>query len=254
MFRKYTVLALSLLFAMPVQCEEGPKKLDEVKEKWIKWADSAVLAERDAFLKRYGLDGSNLRFDDKLVEMIRSSIDQGVFLEDALINSSEEITLGPVKTVAAEVFKKCDVRVMHNPDLEVQQVGVAKHYDSNMCYVVLNCEKHLGNLSQLQEVLRHEYSHVLNDDNLNEGLIQYAAWANSTVEREKVEEQTLPYHRAFETRADVYAAVNSPHHGKHLIDFFGATSKGSQVITHPADSERIALLEKIKLELDAAKE
>lgn len=269
---KLKISYMLLCIAMITRIWAGQEELEIVKEKWINWADSCVASERDEFLKNYGLDSSCLNNQER-IELFKAHSDQKIKRESDsigaqkisffkmiasrlknLIFSSPESSK-PIKKIAAEVFKKYNnIEILNNSEFELGDVGVFRHYKNNICYIVLNCEKHLKNIPQLKEILLHEYSHIIYEDNINEEIIQYAAWSNSNVEREEIEKQTLSYHRAIETRADVYAAINSSDHGKYLIDFAKAFfPETSEILTHPKKSDRIALLEKIKLELDVSK-
>ena len=254
----------------------GQEELNVVKEKWIKWADSMVTSERDMFLKNYGLDSSCLN-NNEIIELFKSNSDKKAKQEvdssqknrfykivgkikNLLFSPSEDLKISEenskaVKQIATEILKKYNnIEILNNPKFEIGDVGVFRHYKNNICYIILNCDMHLKNISQLKEILLHEYSHIIYEDNINEEIIQYAAWSNSNAEREEIEKQTLSYHRAFEARADVYAAINSPDHGKYLIDFTKTLPENSEIFTHPKKSDRIALLEKIKFELDSANE
>jgi hypothetical protein len=238
-----------------VKCEDGQKSVEQIKQKWMDWANARVEAERDLFFKKYGLDDSYLP-DSETIEFFKSSHDKQLEEQDLILAACEDEAscVAPVKEIAAKIFEKCDkIHVLDQQGFDHNQVAVLKKHKDNSCYVALNCEKHLKDVEQLKEILRHEYSHILHEDNFNYDLIQYGAWSKSNADRSTIEEQFLPYHRAFETRADVYAAITSPSYGAHLITFLkNSPYYDEETLTHPKDSDRIALLEKIKSELESA--
>lgn len=251
---KKTILLSIALFSSMIQCSDTGTRLGQIKEKWISWGNTLVAVERDRFLGGYGLDSSCLGNAD-ILGLFKSNYDRKA---EALISSMCSKPKGGasevIEKIATEVFKDHgSIKILHDPESELDDVGVFRHYESGVCYIVLNCEKHLdNNLEQLKEILWHEYSHVIHEDTIGEEFMQYMAWANSEIERAEIEKQTLSFHKAFETRADIYAAVNSASHGQHLIDFFKRHSEKDATLTHPETSDRIALLEKIKLELNLA--
>ena len=222
---------------------------EAVRQKWRKWADDLVIAERDKFLASYGLNANALIGapvnDFKSASDTRAEAELEYLLK---ANKQKLPQAMEVKRIAQEIFES-DVQILHEPEFNVDGVGVCKHYAKGIVYIMLNCDKHLENIDLLREILRHEYSHVLHSDNINEEITQCLCWMKSGTERSTLEEQTIPYHRAFETRADVYAATTSPDNGKHLKKFLVDNDNGTDPLNYPTTAERIALLEKIEAEL-----
>lgn len=250
---KKSILLSIALFSSIIQFSDAGTGLGQIKEKWISWSNSLVAEERDRFLDAYGLDSSCLSNVD-LLGLFKSNSDHKVeALIASMYSKPKDATSEVIEKIATEVFKgHGSIKILHDPEFELDDVCVFRHYESGVCYITLNCEKHLNNLEELRDILSHEYSHVIHEDNIGKEFMQYMAWANSKVERTEIEKQSLPYSKAFETRADVFAAISSPSHGQHLINFLRRTSNKGTVPTHPEVVDRIALLEKIKLELNLA--
>jgi len=229
-----------------------------VKKKWFDWANARVENEKNKFLEVYGLNVHHLNDQETITvlklthdQMVEKAVDHYTLRTDSIDNKDIEV----VQKIANKVFVgpvPRYVQVFNDSRFTYDQVGVSHHYATNRCYVMLNSALHIKYVARLEEILRHEYSHVINQDDFNKELIRCAAWVNSQDTHEKVERNSHPVCQAFETRADVYAAIHSPDHGKHLIDVFKTFAPHEGDLTHPIPCERIALLEQIKTEFDAA--
>lgn len=253
-----SLFAITLLLSVS-QLWASETQLTDLKNALMTMADSSVEAEKNQFLTSYGLNASHLNNQDA-IDDIKSSHDHMV--DEELINNYQSETdqidnneTELVQKTANTIFKECnaDVKIINNSTFALHQIGVFQHNKTKVCYVELNVAEHVKNLEQLAEILRHESSHIIYQDNFNKELLQCIAWTNSNDDVEVVEEKIYPFCRSFELRADVYAAVNSTDNGGQLIAFLKTSPKeDDSVLTHPKNEQRIAFLEKVKSELDAA--
>lgn len=247
----------------------GNETLSDVKAKWMQWANARVEEEKAKFLDLYNLNVRHLDYEKAIIS-VRSNLDritlEGIehykrehwwnkFLFWKKTNAYKKDTES-IQGIADKVFAKpqCDrVEVINVSDFERERIEVSFHYANRESYVLLNCQLHKENLSEIEAILRHEYCHIVYEDAFNLELIQCAAWCNSDAEHETIENQSRPIGHACETRADVYALIHSSDNGKSYINAFNGTD-GIYDLNHPAPKERVALLEQIEAELDGAKE
>lgn len=235
-------------------------KLELVKAKWLAIANNMVGTEKIKFLASYGLTEKDVISDAKDIDQLITSHDQ--LAEEYIHHSSQADPTGIIdnmrlQEIANEIFvgKVCDhVKILHDATLDISGIGVLKHHASNSCYITINKTAQLTNLPSLTATLYHERSHIVHADTLNKELLQCTAWINSHDEQTEVQTKSNAYCQAFETRADIYAAINLPDHGGSLIDFFTTieSTDTDEAITHPKFSDRIRLLATVKAELDAA--
>jgi hypothetical protein len=158
-----------------------------------------------------------------------------------------------------------------------------KHHATKTCYIQLNKANHVADLPKLQAILYHERAHIAYFDAFYKDTLQYFIWKHKMTERnnscwrrllnrgepvldvrawtysddetKNIAKKCWPYCRAYETRADIHAALYAPDHGARLIkhchdDLVAEGDDGGE--THPKQSERIKMLETVKTELDAA--
>ena len=249
--------SLALLHIIFLSCSINgcSRELTAVKSKWMHWAHELVKTERRKILSFYKVASADLR-NEKVLAMLRASHD--VYIERALTNPTMQEAIGVEggKTVqdmveALFVGSMCAcVKVFHERSFNYGQVAVAQHYQKNISYIGLNIPLYCEQLKSLSELFLHEYCHVKFDDNFQKELLQNIAMANSHDDISDVAQQCAPFCRAFEVRADVYVAVNSPYNGRHLTEFLKSLPDET-IITHPKLSERVTLLEAIRSELDS---
>src|SRR3990167_1623785 len=221
---------------------------EEIKARWLKHANSCVQAEKEQFLTRYRIEDSEL-LDQDLVNKIKST--QSDILQKEikpLINFQANNAL--IQPIIQKVFKEEPVIILDNENFEWGMICVSKDHTNNQIYVTLNLSLYLGQLELLEEILLHEYAHILNEDSTNREILECLGWTHSEDESETVNKYLLPFNRNCETRADIYAAVNSPYHGKFLLEFLKTGYQEDGKGTHPCTDDRVALLEKIRESLE----
>ena len=254
-----TAFFLAITAATARGSELANEKLSAIEQKWMNWANARVEEEKDTFLSLYNLNRSHLNNQEAIMG-IRSSLDQ--MIED-MINAYDTEEKSAIKTEVETIQKIANaifigpqcacVKILSDDTFEYGDVATMQHYSQKECYVVLNASKHSDNMAELEAILRHEYSHIVHEDNFHHEMLRCAAWVNSQDAHEEVAEKSASFHQAYEIRADVYAVMNSADHGNGLIASLKKIAEEEEQ-THPETNERIALLEKIKSECAAAQE
>ncbi len=245
-----------MLFAALLTCvglfsADVDQNANAIKMKWMDWAHENVAREKETFLKKYGvdqkeLDDAKLHADlklshDRLVQDMVALYDQ---IHGTSTSNSTAVILGTAKTIFPTDVK---IRILSHDDFLLQQVSVCRNYATKECFINLNSEQHVKNIPQLKEILRHELSHIIYEDNFHRELVQCLVWTHSQESYEEIEEASYLLRRAHEIRADVYATLHSCDHGKYLIDFYATDETTSAY--HPTPAERIAILKKIRQDL-----
>ncbi|HLB41072.1 MAG TPA: M48 family metalloprotease [Candidatus Babeliales bacterium] len=257
-----------------------------VKAKWLARANAAVGTEEVNFLAHYGLTPDDVCSDQTVVEDLTSSADAMVAHQwelyqthrahEDLTSASDNATLRAVIEPIL-VGQVCDrVELIHCPIVE-DNVGIEKMHTTETCYVTLDKTTHLKDLSRLAAILHHERAHIVYDDNFEGETLRYTvwrqlalqknlarkkrlkpalpidvrAWSGSKYQVKAIAQQFQAYQRAYELRADIYAAVHAP----ELLDSmlkFNADMPDREAITHPRPATRVKTLTAIKTELATA--
>ncbi len=239
-------------------CMSDIPALSLVKNKWERLANAYVAEEERRFLSIYGLTSRDINNQD-IINELRSIHDQRVqevidWYASHIINSIDTKDRDAVHAIVNKVFSgvlSVKVRVFDDSSFASDDVSVLYHHATNTCALVLNISLLVRSIKLLEEILYHERSHIIHQDNFNKILSWYMARTRSSYTTAAIIGQSYAYWRSFETRADVYAVISSHDHGKHLIDFLKTLPDKGGCLTHPCISDRIALLQQIKQELDA---
>lgn len=227
-------------------------EVDTVKQKFQDKFDGIVEAEKIRFLEHYNLSLADLS-NQELVSEFKTRYDDHCKkeLEDYESSApSNPQELAIIQKVADQVFKESNldsVKVIHNNEWE--DIGVFQRYETRDCYIILNCTRHFNNVERLADLIRHECSHIVYQDNFQQQLMQHLVWLHSGYTYKETQERIHPFCRASEMRADVYALLNSSDHGSSLIEFLKQHSSNDDILTYPKPCERIAVLEEIRDDL-----
>lgn len=287
--KKWITFACLLLGLANIWCK--PEIRAEVKEKWMKWANQQVAEEKIKFLQLYGLtidaienmpqeDVMTLKaYSDKEIENTVRCYEMGISPDGilrriikydvcniiaglrwmGLIGKTQENISQEqkdyIQKMVDKVFKKADfnaVKVVHNSSVG-DNVGVVLHHQSQTCYVVLDVSKHQKN-SALEDILWHEFAHIIYQDNFQKDLIAYTVWAHSQDERDQIEEKIASLSRACEIRADVFAVINSSDYGRKFISYLKTLPEDETITTHPQGHACTDILEQIQSELESCSE
>lgn len=246
------VLLFSSVFTQNIITKKiSPKKM-------LNNATEEVEKEKKMFLKHFGLKSSNLYKDAGFIKSLMDTHDELVvkeIKEHALSNNVDKQILSDVEGVAQKVFNGfCkEVKIFNDSSFSLSDVGVMQYYSRDVCYVTLNVIMHSKDLKTLEEILRHELSHIVFQDNLNAELIQAYAWINSNVSREEIAERSYAFHRAYERRADVYTLVTSDYNAQYFIDFLKELKPFEEVTTHDQAQDRVIILENLKTKIKRKK-
>lgn len=271
-------------------------KLEIAKQTWLAKADYMVEAERDKLLAAHGLTSNNLISQPLVIEIYKfilgfiTAIGVGVAKHTKSITNTfveTEITLVEIQQLANEIFVGPICKHVEILNSNICEAAICEDYRFSTCYLMLNQSffiMNLFSLSHLRAVLQHEYAHILYEDNFKTLLLKLTIWfySKQSILKQSLETDLYPLRRACETRADIYAAVNSPDHGLKLMEFLEKVklhepmlidcnktiaqfklskkrrldsvncSSLEAVTTHPATNDRIKLLKQIKTELNIA--
>jgi len=206
-----------------------------VRQKWLQWANDYVEGERREYLRVHRVVAPVLwDSESEVVQRARSEIDQRVnegaekYVKQQLSTETRALT-ARLDAAAREIFKK-NIRIIL--DSEIDSLGVAYHYGTQTVYMHLNVAAwDINDLSQFKAVLRHEYAHVVYQDVLvfkvlkdvgSANIIKYINREEITIEECRRDlsaslDALSSLSRAHEIRADVYAAITAPDHGKQLL-------------------------------------
>ena len=287
--------------------------VEDVKAKWIKWANDNVEYEKAKLFDYYEISSdllNNKEIQEKLQEKL-SEVDAS-YRSDFL--DLEEDPRDPILQLAKSILscdacKNIKIKYTHCP---TTSMGITRDNATDTCCIDLN-PIGLKDVSknEITDILRHEKSHAVYHDSFNKLQIStllfehspaakkltalrkeyYAEWKEclnewrrknikdddaifklDDIERkveknyseylefiEGVSNNMSSYHKAQETRADVYAAITSPQQGD---GFIASLQKSLQeelqgrisiaYHNHPHHKDRIALLQQIKSELQSA--
>lgn len=254
MKRYINLIASTLLVScsISITAHDIPTK-QAIKDTWMKWANDNVDQQRDKFFDLYKINIAHFNQNEVMGEFIAAH-DQDIEKEFSGCTSEESTSKSAIYAIASKIFlgnQYQKLEIVHNKELK-DHVAVAIHYTDQKIFVTANCDI----LAQedptvIECVLRHEQSHIIHADTLISNLLQGLAFCSSDDKRENIEQNSYPFQKSYETRADIYSAINSADHGQGLISFLEKYA-GHDSPHHPKDEDRIALLKKIKAELDAA--
>ena len=265
------IIALDKEEDSPVTASATKSKLELIRERLLASASDDVEAARAAYLAKYGLTLDIFQTNSKEFDQILEA-DNNLVEERALEHEKEfpdhrdNPSVKAIDEVAEKVFSELrngepvDVTVLNHPEFPYAGVGVhckCTPDSCNKCWVTLNASEHAEHLDELSGILRHEYAHAAYKDSIKKGFCNMMAWVNSRAEKMEVVDEYNPVQRLVETRADVYAAVNSPVFGENFIKSFkkmlsDLDGEDDTPPTHPKLVDRIALLELIHAELESA--
>ncbi len=253
MKRYISLIAAALLTScsIGITAYDTPTK-QAVKDKWMKWANDNVDQQRDNFFDLYKINIAHFNPNEMMGQFI-ADYDQAVEKELSGCTNEESTSKSAIYAIASKIFlgnPHQKLEIVHNKELK--DIGVTPHYTDQKIFVTANCDT----LAQedptvIEGILLHEKSHIVHADPLISNLLQCLAFYSSDDTNENIEQNNYAFQKACETRADIYSAVNSVDHGQGLITFF-EKYMGHDSPHHPKDEDRIALLKKIKAELDAA--
>ncbi len=268
---KKLIFLLSILIVVPIIASDP---VEDVKAKWMKWANENVEQEKARCLESIKMTD---HFDDPDVRKaalhnFRNGTTKGRF---ATIKGPTEIAQNtdPIVELAKNILTcpACEsIKVLIHNDLSVD-FGISRNYDTNTCnlYVPLS---ELDKKIDHSESLLHEKAHIIYEDSLNHEkmgiLSQKSGLFKNKIQSANHSELISSYLKAQETRADVYATIISPQYGDNLCHSF--QEFGKEVIidfgifrvstvpifgsNHPHPKDRIALLQQIKSELQDAEQ
>lgn len=264
----------------------APGPVATVQAKWLAKADELVATERARCLAHYGLTLDDLCVDRTTLSDLIGSHDAMVAHQWELYQThrAHEDLTSPRDNAALRavidpilVGKVCDhIELIHCP-VAGDNVAIEKLYATNTCHVLLNKTAYLTDLPRLAAILHHERAHMVYHDNLKDEILRYTiwrklatqknlarqrrlkpaapldvyAWSQSQYQIPAIAAKRLAYHRAFELRADIYAAVNAPELLRSMVAHHAATTD-HEAITHPKPKTRLKVLHAIKAELAAA--
>jgi len=255
----------------PISASATKSKLTLVRERLLASVSDDVEAARAAYLAKYGLTldifQTNSKDFDELLEADNNLIEETALEhEKEFPDHRDNPNIKAIDEVAEKVFSELrdgesvDVTVLNHPEFPYGGVNVSCKCTSdscNKCWVTLNVNEHAKHLDELSGILRHEYAHTAYKDSIKKGFCNMMAWVNSRAEKMEIVDEYNPVQRLVETRADVYAAVNSPVFGENLINAFKKSlsdidGEDDTPPSHPKLADRIALLELIRAELESA--
>lgn len=246
---------LAIFISTSLICS-STSEFERVQKKWENWANLCVEKTKTEVLNFYRVNIcklTELSNDQAFVKQLKSSHDHLVRNELASSNSNTSENMQKIYELALSIFKGHKIKIINDTTLPSNGLGVMQVYEENMCYICLNAHYHIDNLDRLDELLRHEHSHIYYEDNFHRELLEALMWTNSNDSFEQTSQNCAAFGRACELRADIHAAITSPSHGKQLIAFLKIEPETADLVTHPRNQVRIELLEKIRLELDSAK-